>query len=100
VASPHLMAEPVLAHVLPDILDWVQLWGVGRQGQQYDIVWQRQSRRGVPTGLVQDQHSDGTGPDAVTESSEMLIHGVNANGRHNNRCTGLALGADGTEHIR
>ena len=31
VAVPDLMAQEVAAQKLPDVFDWVELWGIGRQ---------------------------------------------------------------------
>jgi hypothetical protein len=44
VAWPHLMTEPVLAHEFPHVLSRVQFGCIRRQGQQHDVVGQRQPR--------------------------------------------------------
>ena len=42
VVLPNLEAEPVLAEILPDVLDGVELRAVGRQWQQDDVGWHDQ----------------------------------------------------------
>src|SRR5690349_3549790 len=44
VAWPDLMTEPVLAHEFPHVLSRVQFGCIRRQGQQHDVVGQRQPR--------------------------------------------------------
>jgi hypothetical protein len=51
-------------------------------------------------GLVQDQHSDGANTDVLADRSEMLVHGLDADFRHDNRGTNLALRADSPAQIR
>jgi hypothetical protein len=54
----------------------------------------------VPTGSIEDQHSDGTYGHAAADGGEMLVHRVNADGRHDDSRAGPALWADGAEYIR
>jgi hypothetical protein len=66
--------EPVVAHVLPDILDWIELGRFRRQRQEGDVVGQVEFRRGVPAGLIHDQHGMGAGSDRLADLGEVEVH--------------------------
>src|SRR3954452_6749472 len=44
--------DPVLAHVLPDVLGWVQLRRLGRERYKRDVVRDHKSLRLMPARLV------------------------------------------------
>jgi hypothetical protein len=51
--------EPVVAHVLPDIFDWIEFRAFRRQRDNGDIGGNRQSCRQMPSGLIDEK--DGVG---------------------------------------
>ena len=50
-----VVADVILAQVFPEMLDRVQLWTVGWQGQQVHRGRDAQGQRSVPSGSIQ-QH--------------------------------------------
>ena len=52
--------EPVVADELPDVFDWVEFGGSGRQGQESDVIRHLQPLGAMPAGLIEDD--DGVGP--------------------------------------
>ena len=62
-------------------------------------MWHDETRRTVPAGTVEDQQSDGTDADAVANFNQMLVHGRDADGRHDQRGAGAARRADGAEQV-
>ena len=53
----------------------------------------------MPAGTVEDQQSEGTDADAVANFNQMLVHGRDADGRHDQRGAGAARRADGAEQV-
>lgn len=41
----------------PEVFGWLELWRVGRQEQQVDVVRHTQPLRGVPPRAIQDEHN-------------------------------------------
>jgi hypothetical protein len=50
--------QPVLAQILPDVLDRVQFGRTGRQEDRGDIVGHVELARGVPSGSVEQQDAN------------------------------------------
>jgi hypothetical protein len=44
--------QPVVAHILPDVLDGIEFRGFRREGDDGDIGWNDQSCRQMPSGLI------------------------------------------------
>src|ERR1700675_2411253 len=51
--------QPVVAHELPDVLDWVELGRAGGEQDDGDVVGHVKLGRAVPAGLIHEQ--DGVG---------------------------------------
>ena len=49
------IGKPVIAHVLPDILDRVQLGALGRDWDQRKVVGNIEVACGVPAGLIHQE---------------------------------------------
>ena len=47
--------EPVLAEILPDVLDWVQLRRSGRQENRRDVFGHDELACRLPTGAIEQQ---------------------------------------------
>lgn len=82
--------EPVLPQVLPDILNRVQLGGLGGQGHQGDVGRHLQLARDVPAGLIQEQHGMAAGRYGLRDLGQMQRHRFGrTTGQH--RAGGFAL---------
>ena len=56
LGSEDPVGEPILAQVLPDVLDWVEFGAFRRQWQEGDVGRHDELVRKVPSGLVEHQH--------------------------------------------
>ena len=66
--------QPVVAHELPDILDWVQFGSLRRQWQNGDVFRQMEFFRRVPASLIDDQNRMGAGIDGCSNFGHMGVH--------------------------
>jgi hypothetical protein len=89
--------EPIVAHELRDVLRRVQFGRFRRQGQDGDVVGDRQPGREVPSGLIEEQDGVCAGRDSSGNFLQVQGHRLGGTARQNE--TGpLALGrTDGTE---
>ena len=99
VGFPDLMGEAVGAQIGPEVLDWVEFGGIGRQGQQHDVAWHLQTGRAVPACAVHDQQGDGAWTDAGADRGQMLVHGLDADDGQHHGAAYAAGGAEGAEQI-
>jgi hypothetical protein len=53
----------------------------------------------MPTGTVEDQQGDRTDADACADFGQMLVHGLDADCRHDEGGAGAARRADGAEQV-
>ena len=89
----------VVAHVLPNGLDRVELRRLGRQRQERDVVWHLQLVREVPPGLIQHQEGVMTRCDGQADLFQMKGHGLGG-AAGQDEPGGLALGGtDRTEDV-
>ena len=65
------VGEPVVAHELPDVLDRVELGAFRRQGENGDVGGNDQSRRQVPSGLIDQEDGVGAGRDHLGDLREV-----------------------------
>src|ERR1700704_513221 len=96
------VSQPQLLRALPrrySQIGGVQFRGVGRQWQEHDVLRHDDLRRTVPAGSVEDQQSDGARADASADFSQVFVHGLDADCRHDQRGTGAARRADGAEEV-
>jgi hypothetical protein len=63
--------ELVLSQVFPDILDRIEFWRVGRQGQKADVVWRLETRGGVISSAVEGEDGVRPGCDFFADFSQM-----------------------------
>src|SRR5690349_12007160 len=75
VALPDAMAELVLAQVLPDVLDRVQLGRVGRERQQGEVPGDGEVAGAVPPGAVEHAHAVRPGRDRAADLDEVQAGG-------------------------
>ena len=63
------VGEPVLAEVLPDVLDRIEFRRARRQRDEGDVVGDLQLVGGVPAGLIQEPEGVGAEVDLGGEGS-------------------------------
>ena len=93
------IGEPVVAHELPDVLDWVELGGFRRQGDDGDVGGHGEARRHVPTGLIDQEHGVCAGRDGLGYLGEMQVHRLGIAGRQDQGRALALLGADRAEDV-
>lgn len=100
VSVEYAVGEVVLSEELPDILDGVELWRVGRQVKEADVGREAQPATGLmPSGAVEDDDGMAVGCDVAGDLDEMQVHGVGIGMRQDEGGTDVAVGADGAEEI-
>src|SRR3954451_18750962 len=52
VRSEDAIGQPIVAHVLPDVLDRVELWRFCRQRHQGDVIGDHELVREMPAGAI------------------------------------------------
>ena len=91
--------EFVAAQVFPDVFDRVEFRGVGRQGNEGDVVRHGEAVGAVIAGPVEDQGGMAFGRDLFGDLGEMQGHGLGIGGGHDERGGGAAFRADGAEQV-
>lgn len=80
------VGEPVVAHVLPVVLDWIEPWIFGRQGDESHVFGHFQLGGDVPAGPVNEQNGVGAGLHGERDLLKVQFHRL-----------GVAKGQDKTE---
>jgi hypothetical protein len=93
------VGEPILAHVLPDVLDRIELGGFGRQGNERDVFRHVQLRGDMPPGLIHEQNGVSAGVDGKRDLLEVQRHGLCVAGRHDEAGRLAERGTDSAEDI-
>ena len=70
------VGEPIVAHILPDVLDWIELGRLGRQGDERDVFGHGQLRGDMPPGLIDEQNGVRAGRDGKRDLLEMQCHSL------------------------
>jgi hypothetical protein len=100
VGGVNLIAEVVLAQVLPNVFSRVEFRRIRRQVQQAEVIGNKPIATGpVPAGTVENKHGMRTGTNLQADLLQMQLHrpGIGL-GQH--QCGAMiALGAHGTEDI-
>ena len=92
--------QPVVAHELPDVLDWVELWATWRQGHEGDVGRDDQLGRTVPTSLIEQQDRMGARGDVEGDFLKAHAHRLAVAPGHDD-AGGFTLGrTDRTEKPR
>src|SRR3954469_16742230 len=97
VGFEHAVREPVLAQVLPDVLDRIELGGA--RGQEDEGDWHDQATGRMPAGPIEEEHGVGAAPDAARDLDEVELHRLAVGVGHGERRAGAARRADGTEQV-
>src|SRR5216684_359395 len=74
VGAEDAVGEPVVADVLPDVLDRVEFGRLGRQRQQGDVGGDVELVGEVPAGLIEQQHGVGARCDGARDFGQMQRH--------------------------
>ncbi len=75
IGVPDQGAEFVLTQIGPDVLHGIELWRIGGQRQQRNIVGNNQLGASLmPTGAVADEQGVAAGRDFAADFLEMLVH--------------------------
>ena len=93
------VGEPVVAHELPDVLDWVELGAFRRQRDNGDVGRHDEARRHVPASLIDQEDGVGTGRDDRGDLGEVQVHRIGVAGRQDQGRTVAFLWADGAEDV-
>ena len=99
VVFEHGVREPVLAQILPDVLDRVQLRGAGRQEDRRDVFGHVELAGRVPSGPVEQQNGVGALGDVARDLVEMKLHHVGVGVRQRQRCSDAPGWTDRAEQI-
>ena len=91
--------EPVVAHELPDVLNWIEFRGFRWQRENGDIGGNDQSCRQMPSGLIDEEDGVSSWCDRLGDFRQMQVHGLGiAGGQDQGRALAL-FRADGTEDV-
>jgi hypothetical protein len=71
----------------------------GRQRHHGEVFWDLELARGVPAGLVENDHGVCAGRDGMAYLFEVFAHGRSVGIRHDDRDTGVAAWANCAEQI-
>ena len=93
------VGEPVVAHVLPDVLNRVEFWGFWRQGDNGYVGRHDEARRHVPASLIDQEDGVGTGRDHLGDLGEMQVHRLGIAGRQDQGRAFALLRADRAEDV-
>ncbi len=99
VGGEHPVREPVVAHVLPDVLGGVELGAFGREHQERDVVRHQEAGREVPSGFVEDEHGVFARGDLGGDLGEVQVHCLGVAGGQDERGSLAIAGADRAENI-
>jgi hypothetical protein len=91
--------EFVAARIFPDILDRVQLWSVGRQADDRDVVWNGESCRAVIACAIDDKRSMRSRGDTAADFSQMHGHCIGIGSGQDERRRSAALRTDGAKNV-
>ena len=93
------VGEPVVAHKLPDVLDWVELGAFRRQGNNGDGGRYDEARRHVPASLIDQEDGVCIGRDDRGDLHEMEVHRFGIAGRQDQGRALALLWADSAEDV-
>jgi hypothetical protein len=93
------VGEGILPEVLSDNFLWIELWAVGWQTQQADIIGRDGGFCGVPAGSIDGGNGMRVWSDLAADFEQMQVHWLGIGTRHDQRRAGPARGADGIKDI-
>jgi len=99
VGAEDAIGKPVGAHVLPDVLDRIELGRFRRQRQEGDVAGNRELMGEMPAGLVEQQDGMSAGRHRAGDFGEVQGHGGGVAERQDETGGGAARRADRAEDI-
>ncbi len=99
VSFEDTVGKPVLAQILPDVLDRVQFRRAGRQEDQRHVPGDVELCGGVPAGSIEEQNGVGAPGDMAADLVEMKLHCLGVGEGQRQRRTDATRRADGAEQI-
>jgi hypothetical protein len=93
------VGEPVIAQELPNVLDRVELGRLRRQRQDGYVDGNNQSRRHVPTGLIDQENGVTTRCDSLGDLRKVQVHCLGVAGWQDQGRALALFRADGTEDV-
>lgn len=99
VGSEDTVGEPVVAHELPDIFDWIKFGALGRQRDDADVIGHQQRVGRMPTGLIHEQHGMGSWRYGPSDFVKMQVHRFGIAERQDKPCALTQGRADRAEDV-
>ena len=91
--------QPVVAHELPDILDWIELGTFGRKRDNCDVAGDLELASGVPSGLIHQHESVSARRDGERYFSKVQSHGFGVAEGQDEPCALTVFRADRAEDV-
>ena len=85
------VGEPVIPHELPDIFDWIELWTLGWQRDDADIIGYDERSGHVPPGLIHEEYGMGTQRDGSSDFGKMQVHPLPGRRSHSDLPRGASV---------
>ena len=99
IGSEDPVGEPVVAQVLPDVLNRVEFGAFRRQRHEGDVGRYDELVREMPSGLVEHQHGLRSRRHRPGDLGQVQAHRRAVAARQDKSCPLALLGTDGTEDI-
>ncbi len=99
VAGEDAVREPVVAHILPNVLNWIELGRLGREGDERHVFGQLQLRSDVPPRPVDEHDGVGAGLHGERDLLEMQFHRLGVAKRQDKTGRLAERGTDGAEDV-
>ena len=93
------VGEPVVAHILPDVLDRVELGTFGGDGNECDVSGHIELTSEVPPRLIDQQHRVRTRCNQERDFGEMEAHHCGIAEGKDEACSFIMLRTDCTEDV-
>jgi len=99
VRFEHAIGEPVVAHELPDVFDWIELGTFWRQRNDGDVGRHDEALRQVPASLIDQEDGVSRGRDRFGDLRKMQVHRLAVASRQDQGCALALLGTDRAEDV-
>jgi hypothetical protein len=99
VAGKDAVREPVVAHILPNVLDGIELGRLGRERDERHVFGQLQLRGDAPARPVDEHDGVGAGFHGQRDLLEMQFHGLGVANRQDKTGRLAERRTDGAEDI-
>jgi hypothetical protein len=93
------IGEPVVAHKLPDVFDWIELGAFWRQRNDCDVCRHDEASRHVPACLIDQEDGVSRGRDRFGDLNKMQVHRLTVASRQDQGRALALLGTDRAEDV-